>query len=235
MTGVTVIETGASAPPDAEVVRRVLAGERKLFEVLMRRYNQRVYRGIRSILRDEHETEDAMQQAYLQAYAHLGEFEGASSFSTWLTRIAINEALACLRKRGRHDLVDELPDVAEDVMRSPSKSPEDLAVAQESMRLLELAVDELPPTYRTTFMLREVEQLSTAETAASLGITEEAVKVRLHRARHSLRDALARVVGQSVPQAFSFLAPRCNRVVATVMAAIERGELPPGRGPPPAS
>jgi RNA polymerase sigma-70 factor, ECF subfamily len=110
-------------------------------------------------------------------------------------------------------------------MRSPPKSPEDRAVAQESLRLLELAVDELPPTYRTAFMLREVEQLSTAETAASLGITEEAVKVRLHRARLSLRDALAEGVGQSAPLASSFLAPRCNQMVATVMAAIERGEV----------
>jgi RNA polymerase sigma-70 factor (ECF subfamily) len=224
MASTTVVQTGADAS-DAEVVRRVLAGERALFEVLMRRYNQRVYRAIRSILRDEQDAEDAMQQAYLQAYAHLGEFEGASAFSTWLTRIAINEALACHRKCSRLDLVDELPDIAEDDMRSPPKSPEDRAVSQESLRLLELAVDKLPPTYRTAFMLREVEQLSTAETAASMGITEEAVKVRLHRARLSLRDALAEVVGQSPPQAFSFLAPRCNRVVATVMAAIERGEV----------
>jgi RNA polymerase sigma-70 factor, ECF subfamily len=223
---VGTVETGAGGEmSDSEVVRRVLAGQRALFEVLMRRYNQRVYRAIRGILRNEHEAEDAMQQAYLQAYAHLGEFEGASSFSTWLTRIAINEALASLRKRGRVELLDEIPEVEEDVMRPPPKSPEDRAVAQQSMRLLEEAVDRLPPTYRTAFMLREVEQLSTAETAATLGITEEAVKVRLHRARLSLRDALAGTVGQAAPQAFSFLAPRCNRVVATVMAAIGRGEV----------
>ena len=219
------VGAGEGAPSDAEVVRRVLAGERAIFEVLMRRHNQRVYRAVRSILRDEQEAEDAMQQAYLQAYSHLREFEGASAFSTWLTRIAINEALACLRKRRRLDLVGEVPDVAEDVMSPSPRSPEDRAAARESMRLVELAVDGLAPMYRTAFVLREVEQLSTAETAASLGITEEAVKVRLHRARRSLRDALAETLGQSVPQAFAFLAPRCDRVVAAVMAAIERGEV----------
>jgi RNA polymerase sigma-70 factor, ECF subfamily len=207
---------------DAEVVRRVLAGERAFFEELMRRYNQRVYRTIRGILRNEQEVEDSMQQTYLLAYAHLGEFAGASSFSTWLTRIAINEAYACLRKQHRLSVVDEIPDSAEDIMRSPPETPEHRAVAQESMRLIESAVDGLPLSHRTTFMLREVEQLSTAETSETLGITEEAVKTRLHRARLGLRDTLAVAVGQSAAQAFAFLAPRCDRVVAAVMAAIER-------------
>lgn len=224
MAVMKAVEVGPGALPDAEVVRRVLAGERALFEVLIRRHNQRVFRAIRSIVRDEQLAEDAMQQAYLQAYAHLGEFAGASAFATWLTRIAVNEGLACLR-RGHHlELVDEIPDVAEDTMRPPAKTPEDRAVALESMRLLELALDRLPVIYRSAFMLREVEQLSTAETAACLGITEETVKVRLHRARLALRDALAETVGQAAPQAYAFLAPRCNRVVARVMAAIERGE-----------
>lgn len=219
MATTTVVERCAGAS-DAEVVRRVVAGERALFEVLMRRYNQRVYRAIRSILRDEQDTEDAMQQAYLQAFAHLKDFEGTAAFSTWLTRIAFNEALASLRKRGGAEPLDGIREVDEDSMRSPLQSPEDRAVDQQSMRLLEEAVDRLLPIYRMTFMLREVEQLSTAETAASLGITEEAVKVRLHRARLSVRDSLAAAVGQTAPDAFSFLAPRCNRVVATVMAAI---------------
>lgn len=224
MASTVAIKTAAvaSALSDAEVVRRVLEGERAHFEVLMRRYNQRVYRAIRGILRNEQEVEDTMQQAYLLAYAHLGEFAGASSFSTWLSRIAINEAFACLRKLGRLSAADEIPDFAEDIMRSPPESPEDRAVAQQSMRFLESAVDKLSPLYRTTFMLREVEQLSTAETSETLGITEQAVKIRLHRARLALRDALAATVGQSAPQAFAFLVPRCDRVVAAVMAVIER-------------
>lgn len=215
----------AGALSDAEVVRRIVDGDRALFEVLMRRYNQQVYRAIRGILRNEDEVEDTMQQAYLLAYAHLEEFAGASSFSTWLTRIAINEAFARLRKRGRLSVVDEIPDFAEDIMRSPPESPEARAVARQSMRFLESAIDKLPPLYRTTFMLREVEQLSTTETSERLGITEQAVKVRLHRARLALRDALAATVGQSAPQAFEFLVPRCDRVVAAVMATIEHAEI----------
>lgn len=215
----------AGSLTDAEVVGRVLAGERMLFEELMRRHNQRVYRTIRGILRSERDVEDTMQQAYLLAYAHLGEFAGASSFATWLTRIAINEALARLRKMERFSVADETPDFSEDIMRGPPRSPEDGAVARQSMRFLEAAVDELPSLYRTTFILREVEQLSTAETSEILGITEQAVKTRLHRACLSLRDALAASVGQgSASQAFEFLAPRCDRVVSAVMAAIERGE-----------
>lgn len=226
MAVLTAMELEAGVLPDAEVVRRVVAGERALFEVLMRRHNQRVYRTLRGLLRDEQEAEDAMQQAYLQAYAHLHEFEGKAVFSTWLTRIAVNEGLARLRK-GRHlELVEQLPDVAEDTMRSPARTPEERAVAREAVRLLELAVDRLPPGHRAAFMLREVEQLSTAETAASLGITEEAVKVRLHRARLSLRDTLAELVGEGAPRAFTFLAPRCNRVVGLVMSAILRGDDP---------
>ena len=216
----------AGSLSDAEVVSRVLAGERMLFEELMRRYNQRVYRAIRGILRSEQDVEDTMQQAYLLAYAHLGEFAGASSFSTWLTRIAINEAFARLRKRERLSVVGEIPDFSEDLMRSPPPSPEDSAAARQSMRFLESAVDELPSLYRTTFILRQVEQLSIAETSEVLGITQQAVKTRLHRACVSLRDALAASVGQGSPsQAFTFLAPRCDRVVAGVMAAIERADV----------
>ena len=216
---------------DAEVVRRVLEGQRNLFEVLMRRYNQRVYRAIRGVLRNEEEVEDTMQQAYLLAYAHLGEFAGASSFSTWLTRIAMNEAFACLRKQRRLRLVEEIPDFAEDVMRAPAESPEHQAVRQQSRRFIESAVDKLPWMYRTAFMLRDIEQLSTGETSETLGITKQAVKVRLHRARRALRGALAAAVGQSATeesapsQAFAFLVPRCDRVVAAIMAAIERAEL----------
>jgi RNA polymerase sigma-70 factor, ECF subfamily len=216
------VDTVAAQLSDAEVVGRVVAGERALFEVLMRRYNQRVYRAIRSILRNEQEAEDTMQQAYLLAYTHLADYAGASSFSTWLLRIAVNEAFASLRKQGRLTVVDEVPDVAEDVMRPPAETPEHRAVAEESERLLESAVDQLAPLYRTTFMLREVEQLSTTETSEALGITEQTVKVRLHRARRTLRDALSAAVGQPPKGAFAFLAPRCDRVVDATFAAIER-------------
>lgn len=208
---------------DGDVVRRVREGDTALFEVLMRRHDQRVYRTIRSILRDEGEVEDAMQQAWLQAYLHLGTFEGTAAFSTWLVRIAANEALQRLRRRTRLAPVAE-PD-REETMDEGSDDPEERAAAREAVRMLERAVDRLPEHYRTVFMLREVEGLSTAETAAALDIGEEAAKVRLHRARALLRDALAEMVGRTAGEAFRFLAPRCNRVVEAVMAGITR--LPP--------
>jgi RNA polymerase sigma-70 factor (ECF subfamily) len=228
MTKMAVADAGAL--PDAEVVRRVLGGEPALFEVLMRRHNPRIYRAVRGVLREEHDAEDAMQQAYLQAYTHLRDFQGASSFATWLTRIAVNEALQRIRRRGPLGAADELSEETQDLPHAGAEGPEDRAAAQESMRLLERAVDGLPPAYRTVFMLRELEQLSTEETASSLGISEEAVKVRLHRARRSLRDTLAEAAGHPPAQAFAFLAPRCDRVVAAVLGAVA---LLPAPSPPP--
>jgi RNA polymerase sigma-70 factor (ECF subfamily) len=207
-----------AALTDEEVVRRVRAGERALFEVLLRRHDRRVYRTVRAILRDEDEIDDAMQQAWLQAYLHLGDFQGSSALSTWLVRIAANEALQRLRKRGALAQVRISAD-EEDAMRS-GEDPEDRAAAREAIRLLERAVDGLPPHHRLVFVLREVEGLSTAETAAALGIAEDAAKVRLHRARAALRRTLEATVGGAVDDAFPFHAPRCDRIVARVMEAI---------------
>jgi RNA polymerase sigma-70 factor (ECF subfamily) len=206
--------------PDEEVVRRVRGGEVALFEVLMRRHNPRVYRAVRSILRDEAAVEDAMQQAWLRAYEGLDGFAGASAFSTWLIRIAVNEALGRLRRDGRMALVEELPERLEALMEPKVRDPEDGAAASEAVRLVEAAVDRLPIAYRCVFVMRDVDGLSTAEAAAALGISEEAVKVRLHRARLALRDALFAEVGTSARSAFPFLAPRCNRVVEAVLARI---------------
>jgi RNA polymerase sigma-70 factor (ECF subfamily) len=221
-------ETDAAAPPavptDAEVVRRVRAGERALFEVLLRRHDRRVYRTVRAILRDEDEVEDAMQQAWIQAYLHLGDFHGDAAFSTWLVRIAANEALQRLRRRGPLAAVPSSGS-EEDVM-SPADDPEERAAAREALRLLERAVDALPPHHRLVFVLREVEGLSTAETAAALGIAEDAAKVRLHRARAALRGALEETLDGAAADAFPFHAPRCDRIAARVMEAI--GKVGPG-------
>lgn len=216
--------------PDDEVVRRVVAGETALFEVLMRRYNQRVYRAVRAILREESEVEDAMQEAYVAAFEHLGDFNGDSSFATWLTRIAVNEALGRIRRRGRSARwLAAAGQESEEEMAfagTPPRGPEDAAAGREMTRLLEAAIDELPPLYRAAFMLREVEQLSTAEAAGALGVTEEALKVRLHRARLALRDALFERMGGAASQAFPFGASRCDAMVAAVLARI--GGLPAG-------
>lgn len=219
---VTPEPAAAIGPDDAEVVRRVLAGQTALFELLMRRHDQRVYRAVRSVLRDEAEAEDAMQQTWLLAYASLADFAGASAFSTWLVRIAVNEALGRLRRRARGAAVTDLSGAAEGVMSRPSDTPEEQAATAEARRLLERSIDRLPMPYRTVFVLREVEQLSTAETAEVMALSEDAVKVRLHRARLALRDALAAEVGVGAEQTFQFLAPRCNRLVRAVLEQIGR-------------
>ena len=193
-SAMTIINTAAiaiasSAITDEEVVERVRAGETALFEVIMRRYNQRLYRVTRSILRDDSEAEDVTQDAYVRAYMHLGQFDGRAKFSTWLTKIAVNEALARLRKRRLLIKIKPASGSTEGRMSLESKAPSpEQEVLTETMRVaLEAAVDSLPETYRSVFMLREVEGMSTAETAECLELSEEAVKVRLHRARALLR------------------------------------------------
>lgn len=209
--------TGA-ALPDAEVVRRVRAGDRALFEILMRRHNQRVYRAARAIVKDEAEAEDVMQQTYVNAFIHLGQFEERSQFSTWLTRIAVNEALARRQKQRTAERMTR-PGEGEDggAIRSPQPDPERQAYAQELHQLLQTAVDALPDAYRVVFMLRDVEGMSTAETGEGLGLSEEAVKTRLHRARAMLRRAISARIGGVARAAFDFQAPRCDRVVQAVL------------------
>ncbi len=216
------IAASPGAPPsDEELARRVAAGETALFEVLLRRHDRRVYRTVRAILRDEDEVEDAMQQAWIAAYLHLRDLQGTASFAAWLVRIAANEALQRLRRRG--PVVAPPAREEEERMDPRAEDPEERTAAREAARLLERAVDRLPAPHRVVFVLREVEGLSTAETAAALGIGEDAAKVRLHRARALLRRALEDAVDRNARDAFPFLAPRCDRVVAAVMAAIARG------------
>ena len=197
---------------DAEIVQRVRSGDRASFEILMRRHNQRIYRAARAILRDESDVEDVMQQAYINAFTHLDQFEERSLFSTWLTRIAVNEAIA-RRQKGQSRASG---DMAEHTITAPQPTPEHLAYAGELQRVLENAVDDLPDAYRTVFMLREIEGLSTNETSEALDLGEEAVKTRLHRARAMVRRAVASRLGDAAPGAFQFQAPRCDRVVAFV-------------------
>jgi RNA polymerase sigma-70 factor, ECF subfamily len=197
---------------DEDLVRRILGGERPLFAVLMRRYNQRVFRAVRAILREDHEAEDVAQHAWVAAYFALQNFRGEARFSTWLTRIAVNEALSRLRKAARSELA--LVDSGGLVMEQPS--PEDSTYRSEVGSILEEHIDDLPESLRVVFVLREVEELSTAETAASLEISEEAVRVRLHRARNQLQERLSRVLEAS-REAFRFELDRCDRIVLSVM------------------
>jgi len=210
----------ASALPDAEVVKRIRGGERPLFEILMRRHNQRLYRAARAVVKDEHEVEDVLQQAYVNAFTHLHQFEERSQFSTWLMRITLNEAFSRRRKLQQADR-EEKEGVMETVM-SPQPDPEHQAYARELHRVLEDAVDALPETYRTVFMLRDIEGLSTSETGEGLGLGDEAVKTRLHRARAMIRRSVAARIGATAAQSFQFQAPRCDRVVAAVLERLKR-------------
>jgi RNA polymerase sigma-70 factor, ECF subfamily len=214
-------QTGAETLTDEQVVERVLGGDTASFEIVMRRYNQRLYRVARSILRDDHEAEDVMQDAYVRAYEHLRQFQGRAKFSTWLIRIAVHEALARVRRRQR--FVEPSPDLNEDPMNQIPASipnPEQAASTGELGRLLEQAIDALPAPYRSVFMLRDVEELSTEEAAGCLEITEENVKTRLHRARAMLRRELYSRAGSRSSAAFPFMADRCDRVVRRVFERI---------------
>jgi RNA polymerase sigma-70 factor (ECF subfamily) len=206
---------------DAEVIQQVLDGNTALFELLMRRYNERVYRAARAIVRDELEAEDVMQQAYVNAFTHLRQFNGSAQFSTWLTRIVINESLARVRREGRYEAIDDELSHVEPLMSSnPTENPERQAFTSELRELLECAIDTLPDGMRDVFVLRDVEGLSTAEAAECLGLTEDVVKTRLSRGRAALRRVMLERTGATTPEAFRFYRPRCDRVVAAVLARI---------------
>jgi RNA polymerase sigma-70 factor (ECF subfamily) len=208
---------------DEEVVRRVLDGETALYELLMRRHNQRLYRIARAILRDDAEAEDVMQDAYVRAYQNLASFEGRAKFVTWLTRIAVHEALTRSRRRLRFQALDPSDESNGEIMQSPpssTRSPEQQAYDRELAAVLEKAVSSLSEDHRLVFMLRDVEGMTTEETAHCLNLTEENVKVRLHRARAGLRKRLYRVVGATAARCFQFHAVRCDRVVKNVFATL---------------
>ena len=206
---------------DAEVIQQVLDGNTALFELLMRRYNERVYRAARAIVRDDLEAEDVMQQAYVNAFTHLRQFNGSAHFSTWLTRIAINESLARVRRQSRYEAFDdELSHVEPFMSRNPTENPERQAFTSELRELLESAIDTLPDGMREVFVLRDVEGLSTSEAAESLDVSEDVVKTRLSRARAALRRVLLERMGATAPEAFRFYRPRCDRVVSQVLARI---------------
>ena len=203
---------------DEQLVDRIKAGEGSCFEILMRRYNQRLYRVARSIVRDEGEAEDVMQQAYVNAYMHLDQFAGKARFATWLTRIAVYEALGRKKDRARLLEIDAMTETeqGEEALRSRMPDPEEQALHGELRKTLEESLDALPDIYSTVVVLRDVEGLSTAEAADCLGTSEEVVKTRLSRARGLLRREILARAGAEARHAFSFHASRCDRVIASV-------------------
>jgi len=207
-----------TALSDEEVVARIRTGEGALFEILMRRYNQRLFRVALGILGNAGEAEDVMQDAYVRAYTHLDQFAGHARFATWLTRIAVYEALARARRRRRMVEIDAMSDFQrETLLGTEAGGPEQRAIDRELVTVLEAAIRQLPETYRPVVVLRDVEGLSTQETADCLGLNEAVVKTRLHRGRALLRREVDECSTAAAPHAFPFHLSRCDRVVAAVL------------------
>jgi RNA polymerase sigma-70 factor, ECF subfamily len=208
---------------DEALVDRIRNGDTALYEVLMRRYNQRIYRIALSIVRNPSEAEDVMQEAYVRGFQHLGDFAGEAKFSTWLTKIAVYEALARVRRLSRTGAPKSSSDERLDMMdtvKTNEPDPERQAYDQELRLVLERAIDALPDNYRSVFVLRVVEGLDVNETAAALDIGVENVKTRLHRGRALLRRELERRAGIVAPEIFPFHLSRCDRVVEDVLRRI---------------
>lgn len=208
---------------DEAIIDRVKAGDLASFELIMRRYNQRLFRVARSIVGDDSEAEDVVQETYVRAYEKLTQFEGRARFSTWLTRIAVYEASARRRKLRRLRLFD--PSELQNVAMSPC-SPANEAIDETGMSelgsILARAVDKLPANLRAVFTVRIVEGLDTDETAECLNLTPSNVKTRLHRARSLLRNNIDKQIGRDVRRLYQFDGQRCDRIVERVLARLQR-------------
>ena len=200
------------------------------FEAVMRQHNRMLYRLARSILKDDTEAEDALQEAYLAAYRNLPGFRGDSRMSSWLARIVINESYARLRKRKSAIVVPlsgEAPDVETSMPDRESGRPDAMALRAELRALLTRKIDALPEQFRTVFVMRDVEDLSVEETAECLAIPEATVRSRAFRARALLRESIAREIDIATVDAFGFDGERCDRIVASVLGRISRSPQPP--------
>ena len=217
--GAAIVPAGLD---DAELVRRAIAGEGGAFRAIMQKYNQRLYRIARSILRHDVEAEDAVQEGYLRAFTHLDGFRGESSLSTWLSRIVMNEGLGRLRaRRLTVELTAETQENAAQIIPFPrasaSDDPEKTMAQRELLKLVEQATNGLPEAYRIVFVTRVIEGMSVEDTAELLGIRPETVKTRLHRARKLVREQLDKQIGPVLMDAFPFAGRRCERMTSGVM------------------
>ncbi len=210
---------------DADLARSIGERDGRAFEVVMRRHNRMLFRIARSILVDEAEAEDAVQEAYLAAYRNIGAFRGGARLSTWLARIVINEAYGRLRKRKRGGVVVPFDSsnrneaLTEEIAMADvtTEAPETAAMRSELRRLLERRIDELPAQFRIVFILRDVEEMSVEEAAECLDIPAATVRTRAFRARALLRESLARDIDVATVNAFEFAGERCDRIVAAVL------------------
>jgi RNA polymerase sigma-70 factor, ECF subfamily len=221
-----------TATTDVELAERAAHGDELAFEAIMRRHNRLLFRTARSILKSDAETEDALQEAYLRAWAKLASFRADSKLSTWLVRIVINEALGRLRRHSAQVIpLDAFmesadPDTQESMHDDPDQRPEGAAMRAQVRRLMEARIDTLPEGFRTVFMLRAVEEMSVEEVATVLQLPEATVRTRYFRARGLLREGLSRDVDLAIGDAFSFAGTRCDRIVAAVLARLAEDHLP---------
>lgn len=208
---------------DADLARRVAAGEEAALRLMMRRHNQALFRTARAILRDDAEAEDAVQEAYLKAIRGIGGFRSDAKLSTWLIRITVNEALARLRRvRRTAEVIPLAGDLnggadVQEPMDTKAETPEEQTLRAEARRIMESKIDALPEAFRTVFVLRAIEELSVEEAASVLGIPEATVRTRFFRARSLLRESLSRSLDMALDQAFHFAGERCERITARVL------------------
>ena len=210
--------------PDTELIQRIRSGEPALFETLMRRHNERLYRIVRSVIRNEAEVEDVMQDAYVNAFSHLSSLASSESFGTWIRKIAFNEALRRVRRSRSAPFSEVDVELFEAVSLKPN--PEAAAGGAQLKVAIENAVDALPDGFREVFMLRAVDGCSAAETADVLGLKEETVKTRFFRARAHLQTTLSEWVDRETPSSFAFEATRCDRIVAAVLSRLKPAARP---------
>ncbi|CAL61655.1 putative RNA polymerase sigma factor [Herminiimonas arsenicoxydans] len=224
-------EENPGAWSDIEIAQRIARGDQSAFEFMMRRHNRPLYRTARSILKDDAEAEDVLQEAYLLAYRNIEKFRGESALSTWLTRIVINEAIGRSRKSRRRAEIIRLDsdntspleyEVAEvNMNEATTEQPESAALRAEARRMLERQIDALPDVFRTVFVLRALEEMSVEEVSRCLDVPEATVRSRFFRARGMLREALAREIDFVYEEAFSFDGARCDRIVAGALDRVK--------------
>jgi RNA polymerase sigma-70 factor (ECF subfamily) len=221
---------GKGEAGELELTARAAGGEVAALEAIMRRHNRTLYRAARSILKSDAEAEDAVQDAYVRAFQALPGFRGDSTLGTWLTRIAVNEALARLRRRRREDNIVTFGDAfdAESAPAASTDTPEGGLMRGQLRSLLERHIDKLPAAFRTVFVLRALEEMSVEEVAAALDAPPATVRTRYFRARALLREALERELDLACTDAFGFGGARCDRIVIAVLFRVR------GYGPPPA-